>query len=65
MSTCQYFVREPGQSQRPCGEPATHRYANAAGWFEVCHLHARVAQEAVEKQGKRLSVSRIEVEARG
>lgn len=54
LGGCWYRVKgDNGQTR--CGEPATHRYPTAAGWFQVCTLHARVASE----QNKGLGISKI------
>ena len=57
LGGCWYRVKgDDGQVR--CGEPATHRYPTAAGWFQVCELHARVANE----QNKGICITKIQVD---
>ena len=46
VDACWFLVRNEGRQIR-CGLPATHRYPShgPGGWFQVCSLHARVANE--------------------
>ena len=59
---CWYLMRDEGR-QRRCGEPATHRYPVAVGWFQVCEPHAR--KVAAENKGIHISkIQRGDAEAR-
>jgi hypothetical protein len=54
---CEYWVREPGQPQRPCNNPA--RWRRESGML-YCQAHAEQSQDDARRRGKVFTLKRVQ-----